>query len=111
MSPCAWQSATTAGDDGDGGDAGGAGAAAGADVSAPFMLHLQMEELVDKLRLLDYDAKFCPKFKLKPLAHLYFALPGAAAEQVPRWPPARRPRAPVLTRRRRRGSCTTARAW
>ncbi len=58
------------------------GGGGGGDENAPFLLHLRMEELVDKLRLLDYDGTFCPKYKLKPLSSLYFALPGAAAEQL-----------------------------
>jgi len=30
-------------------------------------VHVLMENLLDKLKLLDYDGKFCSKFQLKPI--------------------------------------------
>lgn len=41
-----------------------------------------MDNLLDKLKLLDYDTKFCKKFKLKPISRHYFSLAGDAAQQL-----------------------------
>lgn len=42
-----------------------------------------MEDINDKLKILNYETKFCAKKSLKPLTPLYFALPGKASEQFP----------------------------
>lgn len=41
-----------------------------------------MENLLDKLKLLDYDTKFCQTEKMKPLSRHYFATAGNTSEQL-----------------------------
>ena len=50
--------------------------------AAPYAIHLAMENLLDKLRLLNYDVEFCAQHELRPLSHYYFALPGNSSEQL-----------------------------
>lgn len=42
-----------------------------------------MEDINDKLKILNYETLFCREKNLKPLTSLYFALPGKASEQFP----------------------------
>jgi len=58
------------------GDGEAGPAAAVADV------HVLMENLLDKLKMLDYDAKFCKKFQLKPINRHYFAAASDASTQL-----------------------------
>jgi len=48
-------------------------------VNDPFIM---MDALLDQLKLLDYDSKFCPKYNLKPLSRLYFAIAADASAQL-----------------------------
>lgn len=50
--------------------------------TALYAVHMLMENLHDKLKMLDYDTKFCARFQLKPIARHYFAIPGSGSEQL-----------------------------
>lgn len=45
----------------------------------PFIV---AEVLLDNLKILDYDSKFCSKYNLKPISNLYFAIPTDASAQL-----------------------------
>eukprot|EP00040_Diaphanoeca_grandis_P011725 m.60116 g.60116 ORF g.60116 m.60116 type:complete len:425 (+) comp22803_c0_seq1:247-1521(+) len=49
---------------------------------APQDVYILMENLLDQLKMLDYDSKFCPKYKFKPLSRLFFATATDASAQV-----------------------------
>eukprot|EP00727_Mastigamoeba_balamuthi_P013021 m51a1_g8341 putative intraflagellar transport protein 57 homolog (438) ;mRNA; r:17105-18795 len=65
--------------------AGGAGAGAASKETEASQAYLLMEDVADKLKLLDYEVKFCKGFargSLKPLRPTYFATQASnAAEQ------------------------------
>lgn len=42
-----------------------------------------MEDVNDKLKILNYETKFCRTKNLKPITGLYFSLPGKPSEQFP----------------------------
>jgi len=42
-----------------------------------------MEDISDKLKILNYETEFCKQKSLKPLSRQYFAIPGKASEQFP----------------------------
>nr|CAD7400041.1 unnamed protein product [Timema cristinae] len=46
-----------------------------------YMLYVTMEELHDKLNLLNYDVEFVRDLKMKPLSRLYFVIPTNPGEQ------------------------------
>ncbi len=73
------------GEDG-GGEGGGEGGAAadggGGGAPAAYAIHVAMESLMDKLRLLNFDVDFYAKHQVRPLTRLHFALPGNSAEQL-----------------------------
>jgi len=48
---------------------------------AEFRVFLQMENLIDKLKLLNYDNKYCKELRMKPLSRHYFALATNPGEQ------------------------------
>lgn len=50
--------------------------------AVPTDIFVLMENTLDKLKLLDYDTDFCPKYKLKPISRHYFALAGDASQQL-----------------------------
>ena len=35
---------------------------------------LIMDDIIEKLHLLDYNKKFCPKYNRKPISRTYFAI-------------------------------------
>ena len=50
----------------------------------PLLAHLvfvKMEDLADRLKLLDYETRFCKQHKFKPFSRHYFALPTNPGEQ------------------------------
>ncbi|XP_013389445.1 intraflagellar transport protein 57 homolog [Lingula anatina] len=48
---------------------------------ALYMPYVQMEDLLDKLKLMDYEKEFCKEFGFKPFSRHYFALPTNPGEQ------------------------------
>lgn len=42
-----------------------------------------MEDINDKLKILNYELKFCKGREFKPLTRTYFAMPGKASDQFP----------------------------
>lgn len=44
----------------------------------PFVV---MEDLMDKLKLVNYDTEFTTQFKVKPISRHYFAIPTNPGEQ------------------------------
>ena len=42
-----------------------------------------MDDIADKLQLLQYQATFCPAYELSPLSRSFFAVPGKPSEQFP----------------------------
>lgn len=61
-------------------DSGGGGEMSSHPLLAQLVV-IQMEETMDKLRILDYEKRFCAKIKIKPLPRHYFALPTNPGEQ------------------------------
>eukprot|EP00037_Helgoeca_nana_P020100 m.198461 g.198461 ORF g.198461 m.198461 type:complete len:443 (-) comp25136_c1_seq1:3075-4403(-) len=59
-------------------------AAEGGDVDGPAAVdpYILMESVSDKLKLLNYDAEFCTKRKLKPIHRHYFAVSSDPSEQL-----------------------------
>ena len=52
--------------------------------SNPLLAQLvmfQMEEAMDKLKILNYERQFCAKLRIRPLPRHYFALPTNPGEQ------------------------------
>jgi estrogen-related receptor beta like 1 len=47
----------------------------------PNMTIIKMEEIMDKLKLLDYEIGFCKKLKFRPFPRHYFALATNSGEQ------------------------------
>lgn len=41
---------------------------------------LIMDDIIEKLHLLDYHSKFCPQYRRKPLSRTYFAIPSQTSE-------------------------------
>jgi len=52
-------------------------------VAAPINVFAAMEDLCDKLKILNYEQDFCRTKDMKPLTRTYFALPGKTSEQFP----------------------------
>jgi hypothetical protein len=48
----------------------------------PYEVFIQMESLLDKLKLLNYDKGFCQPEKMKPIPKHYFALQGSTSDQL-----------------------------
>lgn len=40
-----------------------------------YLVFLKMEDLMDDLKLLDYETKFCKQFKFKPFPRYYLISP------------------------------------
>jgi len=62
------------GDAGEEGQGGGGG--------NPYGAFIAMDNLMDKLNLLDYDKHFCRKRDIKPIGRQYFAITSNANEQL-----------------------------
>lgn len=74
--------------DGDDEDAGrrprGTSAAAGSGpTESSLNVYSLMEDINDKLKILNYETQFCKGREFKPLSRTYFALPGKPSDQFP----------------------------
>lgn len=49
--------------------------------SAPYVIYIRMEDLLEKLKLLNYDVEFIQEFKMKPINRHYFVIPTNPGEQ------------------------------
>ncbi|XP_014485852.1 PREDICTED: intraflagellar transport protein 57 homolog [Dinoponera quadriceps] len=49
--------------------------------SAPYVINIRMEDLLEKLKLLSYDAEFVQNLKMKPVNRHYFVVPTNPGEQ------------------------------
>ncbi|EFN76141.1 intraflagellar transport protein 57 homolog [Harpegnathos saltator] len=49
--------------------------------SAPYVINVRMEDLLEKLKLLNYDAEFVQDLKIKPINRHYFVIPTNPGEQ------------------------------
>lgn len=49
--------------------------------SAPYVINIRMEDLLEKLKLLNYDADFVQELKMKPINRHHFIIPTNPGEQ------------------------------
>ncbi|CAL1682860.1 unnamed protein product [Lasius platythorax] len=49
--------------------------------SASFVINIRMEDLLEKLKLLNYDAEFIQELRMKPINKHYFVIPTNPGEQ------------------------------
>ncbi|XP_076628527.1 intraflagellar transport 57 [Colletes latitarsis] len=49
--------------------------------SAPYVIYIRMEDLLEKLKLLNYDTEFLPEFKIKAIHRTYFVMQTNPGEQ------------------------------
>ncbi|XP_032665421.1 intraflagellar transport protein 57 homolog isoform X1 [Odontomachus brunneus] len=49
--------------------------------SAPYVISIRMEDLLEKLKLLNYDSEFVQDLKMKPINRHYFVVPTNPGEQ------------------------------
>nr|XP_012221223.1 PREDICTED: intraflagellar transport protein 57 homolog [Linepithema humile] len=49
--------------------------------SAAYVINIRMEDLLEKLKLLNYDAEFVQELKMKPINRHYFVIPTNPGEQ------------------------------
>nr|XP_050854040.1 intraflagellar transport protein 57 homolog isoform X1 [Vespula vulgaris] len=50
-------------------------------LSALYVVHIRMEDLLEKLKLLNYDIEFVQELRMKPITRHYFAIPINPGEQ------------------------------
>lgn len=75
---------------GDGGDSGGGGSGSGnaeadaikGEIRKQQEIAIMSEGVMDKLKMLNYDDRFCGKFSLPPISQHYFMFSSSAAEQL-----------------------------
>ena len=53
----------------------------GSSPSAPYVVYIRMEDLLEKLKLLNYDTEFLPEFKIKAINRNYFVTQTNPGEQ------------------------------
>ncbi|XP_043269962.1 intraflagellar transport protein 57 homolog [Venturia canescens] len=49
--------------------------------SASYVVHIRMEDLLEKLKLLNYDTEFVQELKMKPINRHYFVIPTNPGDQ------------------------------
>ncbi|XP_070526771.1 intraflagellar transport protein 57 homolog isoform X2 [Cardiocondyla obscurior] len=49
--------------------------------SAPYIINIRMEDLLEKLKLLNYDSEFVQELKMKPINRHHFVIPTNPGEQ------------------------------
>ncbi|KAL6259920.1 hypothetical protein P5V15_009830 [Pogonomyrmex californicus] len=49
--------------------------------SAPYVMNVRMEDLLEKLKLLNYDAEFVQELRMKPINRHHFVIPTNPGEQ------------------------------